>query len=254
MNNFATKVDSLKVAIDLLGLDIENLAHHEEKKEAIEALEHSVLSLIENKSKTSAIKEKAEGKFVCATCGKHFASDYKLNCHKSRGKKACEMNLKRKYENEEGKVACTQCDYKSNSKPNYRFHFVRHHTKRYHCEKCNLNFGKRLDLIYHLKKNHPGVEVPLKKEQKEGIISCADCDFKTNQEKSLTLHQIKHTDKFKCENCHHRFHRNYDLVKHNEKIENCEKYLKNADYPYSCPECGKGFTLKKNIVRHKALH
>ena len=43
-----SKIEPLKVVIDLLGLDIENLVHAE-KKEAIEALEHSLLTLIEKK-------------------------------------------------------------------------------------------------------------------------------------------------------------------------------------------------------------
>ena len=51
-----SKIEPLKVVIDLLGLDIENLVHAE-KIEAIEALEHSLLTLIENKSKISKHEE-----------------------------------------------------------------------------------------------------------------------------------------------------------------------------------------------------
>ena len=56
-----SKIEPLKVVIDLLGLDIENLVHAE-KKEAIEALEHSLLTLIEKKSKISKHEEKNRGK------------------------------------------------------------------------------------------------------------------------------------------------------------------------------------------------
>ena len=68
MNNFETKVDALKVTIDLLGLDIENLKHPE-KREAIEALEKSLLSLIEIKSNASV--KKIKGKSVPYFCASY---------------------------------------------------------------------------------------------------------------------------------------------------------------------------------------
>ena len=148
-----SKIEPLKVVIDLLGLDIENLVHAE-KIEAIEALEHSLLTLIENKSKISKHEEKNRGKFTCERCGKHFSQKDGMNNHKKRGISACQKYLKRQHENVEGKLVCTECDYKTSSKANLRNHF-RKHTNQYHCRKCNLNFGRKSYLSNHLEKNHP---------------------------------------------------------------------------------------------------
>ena len=70
----SSKIESLKVVIDLLGLDIENLVHSE-KKEAIEVLEleHSLLALNEDKGQLSNHREKERGQYTCKTCGKQFA-------------------------------------------------------------------------------------------------------------------------------------------------------------------------------------
>ena len=74
----SSKIESLKVVIDLLGLDIENLVHSE-KKEAIEVLEHSLLALNEDKGQLSNHREKERGQYTCKTCGKQFADKTRNN-------------------------------------------------------------------------------------------------------------------------------------------------------------------------------
>ena len=133
MSTFVSKVESLKVVIDLLGLDIENLVPRE-KREAIEALENSVLSLIEGTRKASENKKSNnEVRFTCETCGQHFSKTYRLNNHKRKGKRACDIFLKRKHENEEGILACTECNYRTNSKHCGTFKHVGGHKLLYAC-------------------------------------------------------------------------------------------------------------------------
>ena len=74
--------------------------------------------------------------------------------HKRRGESACQKYLKRQHENVESKLDCSECDYKTSSKVNLRTHFIKH-TNKYHCKQCNLNYGRKYDLLNHLKKNHP---------------------------------------------------------------------------------------------------
>ena len=224
----SSKIESLKVVIDLLGLDIENLVHSE-KKEAIEVLEHSLLALNEDKGQLSNHREKERGQYTCKTCGKQFAHKQGIIRHKRRGESACQKYLKRQHEDVESKLACSECDYKTSSKVNLRTHFIKH-TNKYHCKQCNLNYGRKYDLLNHLKKNHPEMpeaEWPITRIiQREGNISCPECDFKTNIKRLFTSHKVQHSDKNKCEICHHRYGRRRDLVKHYSNPENCQKYLK----------------------------
>ena len=255
---YSTKVESLKVVIDLLGLDIENLVYAE-KKEAIEALEYSLLTLIEDKGHPSNQKEKDKGQYKCETCGKQFAGKYRMIRHKNIGESACQKILKKQHENIKGKLACAECSYRTSSKRNLRIHFLKH-TNKYICEKCNLKYGNKFELVYHLKKKHPEMpeeDWPIKRiTQREGNISCpeTDCSYKTNSKKLLNDHRIQHTDRYKCENCHHRYGRKGDLVMHKSNPENCQKYLK-REYAFSCLECGKRYKDKFSLTRHEiAIH
>ena len=253
----SAKIESLKVVIDLLGLDIENLVYAE-KKEAIKALEHSLLTLMEDKGQITNHKEKDKGQYTCETCGKQFAGKYGMIRHKNIGESACQKILKKQHENITGKLACAECSYKTSSKNNLRFHILKH-TNKYSCEKCNLKYGKKSELVYHLLKNHPEMpeeDWPIKRiTQREGNISCpkTDCNYKTNSKRLLNSHRIQHTDRYKCENCHHRYGRKGDLVMHKSNPENCQKYLKLREF--SCLECGKRYKDKFSLTRHEiAIH
>ena len=166
--------------------------------------------------------------------------------------------LKKQHENIKGKLACAECSYRTSSKRNLRIHVLKH-TNKYICEKCNLKYGNKFELVYHLKKKHPEMpeeDWPIKRiTQKEGNISCpeTDCSYKTNSKKLLHDHRIQHTDRYKCENCHHRYGRKGDLVMHKSNPENCQKYLKLREF--SCLECGKRYKDKFSLTRHEiAIH
>ena len=144
------KLEFVKLNIDLIALDIENLPYSE-KLQAIEALKNIEIKTVlqstgqgaeESISYYSTERTKA---IHCVTCGKEFSNNYNLKRHQQH-KLSCEQYLRR--QNMEHNVQCSVCDFKTNSKANLRAHSVRH-TEKNMCHHCNRKYTTRRDLIKH---------------------------------------------------------------------------------------------------------
>ena len=58
-------------------------------------------------------------------------------------------------------------------------------------------------------------------------FQCDFCDKTFGKKDSLNQHKICHTSKYECERCKHRFSEQRKLSKHLTNAENCKKYLGN---------------------------
>ena len=144
------KLEFVKLNIDLIALDIENLPDSE-KLQAIEALKNLEIKTVLQTTKQGvedsvsySFTEK-EKTIYCTACGKEFSNNYNLKRHQQH-KLSCEQYLRR--QNMEHSVQCSVCDYKTNSKANLRAHSVRHTVKNM-CHHCNRKYTTRRDLVKH---------------------------------------------------------------------------------------------------------
>ena len=140
------KLEFVKLNIDLIALDIENLPDSE-KLQAIEALKN-----LEIKTTMQGVEDSVSYSFTekektiyCTACGKEFSNNYNLKRHQQH-KLSCEQYLRR--QNMEYNAQCSVCDFRTNSKANLRAHSVRH-TEKNMCHHCNRKYTTRRDLIKH---------------------------------------------------------------------------------------------------------
>ena len=140
------KLEFVKLNIDLIALDIENLPDSE-KLQAIEALKN-----LEIKTTMQGVEDSVSYSFTekektiyCTACGKEFSNNYNLKRHQQH-KLSCEQYLRR--QNMEYNAQCSVCDFRTNSKANLRAHSVRH-TEKNMCHHCNRKYTTRRDLVKH---------------------------------------------------------------------------------------------------------
>lgn len=135
------------------------------------------------------------------------------------------------------------------------------------CGKCDLVFGSRKELLFHVITCHGA------------IYKCEICEEVVNDKKKLFAHRSKHKhveDKgqeekaFKCEDCGVSYCRESFLLKHRGRSHCCSSCTKTfssatslAQHEYEvhcvvyiCPQqgCGKVFKSKLNLKRHKRNH
>ena len=130
------------------------------------------------------------------------------------------------------------------------------------CDQCGDTFPTLASLDAHSKKNHQTnnvateveiLKTEIRKETKENTrnsrtkkderklnsskstkkmvqrYQCDFCDKKFGKKDSLQRHTVCHTSKYECDRCKHRFSEERKLRKHLLNKENCQKYLVKND-------------------------
>ena len=165
--------------------------------------------------------------YACDTCDQKFTHKYTLQDHikykhilgTSRKPKTSPKNLK-----------CPDCGRISTDVRNFKRHYKMVHLKeRFNCEQCEDKFADRRNLRDHVRFKHEGLH-----------YSCDHCDKEFGLELSLKTH-IKNKHGQNDSECEIR----------QEKSEKSAKKLKNPKVTNTkCLECGKSFSIKRNLERH----
>ena len=219
-------------------------------------------------------------KIGCSPCENNLAHEF------------CERSKKHKPQN--GKFHCTDCDFTSNLE-NLNFHNEAVHMKikRYKCSACLHASYSRQALQSHVKSKHKDETCRIikigcspcetnlvhefcerkrkskkyKNKNYNGKFKCSECDFTSNQEKSLTCHnEAIHMNikRFYCKSCRYTTYYQHNMKSH------IDKYHKSASNQFGsigcdscentdgCSECLKSFPqikkkrLKKTIRRARS--
>ena len=131
------------------------------------------------------------------------------------------------------------------------------------CHVCGLEFTKRLDMNYHIKKNHENPEgykcpkCPRKLKSESGLkyhmnihdgftFSCHMCPKVLKSKHGLAYHMNIHnsTQAFLCNDCGKSF-----VTK--QKMQNHVRAKHTLERPYVCDTCGTGFVRSDKLLIHK---
>ena len=196
-------IQVIKLQIDLLGLDIENL-QNDDKIEALEEMERTLSILesmksskvnvacnLENDDKVETLKEMEkvkveleanESKIVspheCSFCGRNFE---RLEKHKPVCRKSPQYIHSRK-------LSCDECDFRTFTDRTLRDH-KRRHAGVYQCQKCQYKAYTKGDLNKHIKRSQNCVTRLRNKE----TFKCKVCDYSTSITTDFKYHKVKHT-------------------------------------------------------------
>ena len=153
-----------------------------------------------------------EKTFMCTECGKAFATNHKLNLHKSN---VHPSKPKKKYEQSKKYCPYPPCDYATEGKQNLENHINRIHlnkpiTKEHVCQICGNAYNKAIQLRGHISSVH-NLEKPHK---------CEICHKAFNRKQRLKEHMDIHTgvQRYKCPYCEKPFN-NHGSMFHHKK--NC---------------------------------
>lgn len=161
----------------------------------------------------------------CFMCGKSFAGESSLACHRR-------IHLEKKPHK------CSECE-ESFSRKRLLIAHERIHTgvASYRCLECGKYFAEKSTLVGHLR-THTG-EKPFK---------CPVCGKSFALNSTLTRHQRLHTGEkpYKCLDCGKCFTQKGNLVAHQRTHIRVN--------PHKCVECGLGYAEQSELARNQRLH
>ncbi|XP_056386987.1 zinc finger protein 271-like isoform X2 [Hyla sarda] len=191
-----------------------------------------------------------EKPYSCSECGESFAEESMFLQHQS-------------IHNRENPYMCLECGKCFTKKSGLDKHHQIHTGERpFSCSECGKCFSKKSVLKVH-QRTHTG----------ERPYPCLECGKRFSKKSGLEKHHRTHTGErpFQCLECGKCFFQKSGLIKHQnihmrEKSVSCSECENGTciqperhktgdkDRPFTCPECGIGFTQKAYLMKHQKIH
>ncbi|KAG1685956.1 Transcriptional repressor CTCF [Nymphon striatum] len=206
-----------------------------------------------------------ERPYQCPHCTYASPDTYKLKRHL------------RIHTGSEKPYVCEECDAKFTQSNSLKAHRLIHTGNKpiFKCELCPTTCGRKTDLRIHVQKLHTA-DKPLKckrciqifpdrysykqhvkTHEGEKCFKCDLCQYASISQRHLESHMLIHTDQkpFICEECEQCF-RQKQLLKRHKNLYHNPNYVPPVpkDKSHECPDCGKAFRHKGNLIRHMAIH
>lgn len=138
---------------------------------------------------------------------------------------------------------CSVCDANCTA-TELRHHFCGQSDKQIACEYCGQAFGSIVDMVNHLE-----VHDAIKKYYK-----CSRCPKFYAMQRLTELHETRHADAvdFACKICARVMLSSGAFKRHMRRhVAHVSEAVQEA---FLCDECGKGFSVKRNLLQHKLTH
>ena len=190
--------------------------------------------------------EHGDKPFKCGTCDKDFQS-FEAKTHHEKTVHTSSVKH----------VDCNICDkkFKSEVHLNQHMKYVHSETRKWSCDECGIKFKQKRDLRVHMLHihniNYSKEDYDEEKYKSSEEFKCKLCKLTFKYKKNLGAHvKSQHTASgtFQCDECEASFRSKRNLVAH-------KKYKHEpVTRDFSCPFCGKSFSKRWILERHKKLH
>ena len=184
-----------------------------------------------NASKRKRVK--GGGEYKCEFCEAMFKGAFKLEMH-------------RRIHTGEKPFSCEDCGQSFSQKGGLTTHRLIHTGEKMHmCDDCGKSFIKASKLRIH-QRVHTG----------EKPFPCDECDKTFRVKSMLKVHKRKHTGipEYICDVCCKGYYDVTSLTKHVRTHLPPEERDEPTEATFGCDECGKFFTKKAYLAKHKKGH
>ncbi|KAK7486462.1 hypothetical protein BaRGS_00022263 [Batillaria attramentaria] len=187
---------------------------------------------------------------TCRECSKRFANIYRLRRHEGSHR-------------EDRPFLCDICHKGFKQSGHRNEHRLTHDTKRrrsFLCNHCGVVIGSRSSFRYHLISHQHLLDSILAGEEDMlpgGVVCVGDVSelkkgSNLKREATDTLTSATAYTAYDCPHCDDRFATAQSLNSHLESHE--EVQLRCHVQPFTCDRCGRCFTYRHNLEKHRALH
>ena len=225
-------IQVIKLQIDLLGLDIENL-QNDDKIEALEEME-----------RTLSILESMKSSKVNVAC--NLENDDKVETLKEMEKVKVELEANEsKIDPLPSELMETNNLAPKKNEENLNEQNLQKIVSPHECSFCGRNFER-------LEKHKP---VCRKSPQyiHSRKLSCDECDFRTFTDRTLRDHKRRHAGVYQCQKCQYKAYTKGDLNKHVKRSQNCVTRLRNKE-TFKCKVCDYSTSITTDFKYHKVKH
>ena len=167
------------------------------------------------------------GEVLCTDCGSTFSCEIDMKRHRMFGTCIQDLSCLPKRVFKRGKERGTHVKSEDSE-------------ELFICDKCAKQFVKKGSYTQHIK---------LCNMKDEDMFCCDHCDQKFNTKARMERHTKQHFEPTKqCPHCPKKFHNDYYLQRH------MRSHLSDAEKPFNCIDCGKGFLSEKQLEEHMNIH